>query len=199
MSWHHIIPFSVLRGVWNRLVDQQIATQLAEARVAIRQYILLCDRRKPDVDALVDRMRAENTTQRRAGHAPPLPELDGGEALELMTDAVWPPWNAVEGPNRRSDDPGDHYLDRFNSGLTAEESARMITIELLFYQFQAFINAGDAPGAGSLQALAQAVSAARSAIWCDEPIHYRAQMWIQDSNGFWRKQRNGEPYIPPID
>ena len=68
MAWHHIIPFSLLREVWNRLVDQHIATELAEARVAIRKYPLLSDRNQTSVDSLIDRMRAENTGHKRAGH-----------------------------------------------------------------------------------------------------------------------------------
>src|SRR4051812_6547772 len=79
MAWHHIIPFSVLRGVWNRLVDQHIATQIPEARVAIRQYLLLSDRNLPGADSLVDRIRIGNTEQRRGGHHDLLP-LDVAEA-----------------------------------------------------------------------------------------------------------------------
>ncbi len=58
MAWHHIIPFSVLREVWNRLVDRHIATEAGEARVAIRQYLLLSDRNLPGLEDLLDRMRA---------------------------------------------------------------------------------------------------------------------------------------------
>lgn len=157
MAWHHVIPFSVLREVWNRLVDQHIATQLPEARVAIRQYLLLADRNLPNPDDLIDRMRAENTSQRRAAHRELRP-LDVGEAHRLATAAVWPAWNAVEGPRDRTDDPQDRYFDRFTSGLTVEEATRMKSVETLFGDFQRFINAGPAPGAGSLRALADATS-----------------------------------------
>jgi hypothetical protein len=108
MSWHHVIPFAVLRGVWNRLVDQHIATQLPEARVAIRQYLQLCDSTLPKVDQMLDRMRAENKDYRRAGHHDLRP-LDIVETNELATAATWPAWNAVEGPKTRSDDPEDRY------------------------------------------------------------------------------------------
>ena len=70
MAWHHIIPFPLLRDIWNRLVDQHIALEIPEARRAIRQFLLLADRSLPGVDALIDRMRAENPDQRRAGHSP---------------------------------------------------------------------------------------------------------------------------------
>ncbi len=191
MVWHHIIPFSLLREVWNRLVDQHIATAMPEARVAIRQYLVLCDRNLPDIDLLIERMRAENTQQRRASHNQPIP-LDVAEVHRLATAAVWPAWNAVEGPQRRSDDPRDDYFDRFTVGLTPDETARMRAIELLFRDFERFVSTGPAPGADSLRGLAEAVSRARPVVWCDLPIRYRAEMWVQDAGGFWRKRRSGE-------
>jgi hypothetical protein len=189
MSWHHIIPFALLRGVWNRLVDQHIATELAEARVAIRQYLLLSDRNQPNLDALIDRMRAENADQKRASHNKVEP-LSVSEAHQLATAAVWPPWNAVEGPQRRSDDPQDRYFDRFTFGLTADEPARMRAIETLFGQLQIFVNAGQAPGAGHLRGLAQSASLARPFVICDFPIRYRPEMWVDDGAGVWRKRRD---------
>ena len=192
MAWHHIIPFSLLREVWNRLVDQHIGTQLAEARVAIRQYLLLSGRNQPDLETLIDRMRAENTDRQRAGHNR-LEPLSVAEAHRLATAAVWPAWNAVEGPRRRSDDPQDHYFDRFTFGLTPQETLRMTVIESLFADFQAFANSGRAPGAAGLRALTRAVSAARSVVWCDLPIRYRPEMWVDEGGGLWRKRRGGEP------
>jgi len=196
MAWHHIIPFSLLRGVWNRLVDQHIATEIPEARVAIRQYLLLSYRNQPNVDELIERMRTENTDQRRAGHYQMQP-LSVPEAHQLATAAVWPAWNAVEGPQRRSDDPKDRYFDRFTSGLTAEEGARMTVIEALFCDLQVFANASPTPGAGSLRTLAQAASSARPILYCDLPIRYRPEMWVDDGTGLWRKGRDGERYNPP--
>ena len=89
MAWHHVIPFSILGEVWNRLVDQHIATQIPEARVAIRQYLLLADRNLPNSDSVIDRMRAENPSQRRTGHHDLRP-LDVAEAHRVATAAVWP-------------------------------------------------------------------------------------------------------------
>jgi hypothetical protein len=194
-SWHHIIPFMVLRDVWNRLVDQHIATQIPEARVAIRQYLLLVDRNLPNADSMIDRMRAENTDQKRAGHHRLMP-LTVAEANSLATAAVWPAWNAVEGPQLRSDDPADHYFDRFTSGLTAEEASRMLVIERLFHQLSAFSNSGPVPGPSNLNALTQAASSARPVLNCDMPIAYRSEMWTADGNGRWRKRRDGESYTP---
>jgi hypothetical protein len=194
MSWHHIIPFSVLRDVWNRLVDQQIATQVPEASIALRQYLTLADRSLPNLDGLIERIRAENTDQRRASHSQLRP-LDVAEANQLATAAVWPAWNAVEGPQRRSDDPSDHYFDRFTSGLASEEIARMRAIQVLFGQLQAFVNSGTTPGPVSLRFLAQAASAARPTVYTDNPIRYRPEMWVDDGFGLWRKRRDGERSI----
>lgn len=191
MAWHHVIPFSVLREVWNRLVDQHIAMQIAEARVAIRQYLLLADRNLPNLDDLIDRMRAENTSQRRAGHHELRP-LDVAEAHRLASAAVWPAWNAVEGPQRRIDDPQDRYFDRFTSGLTLQEAARMKSVEALFHDCQTFINAGPVSGPGNLRALADAASRARLILSVDSPIRYRTELWVDEGGGRWRKRRDGE-------
>ncbi len=192
MAWHHIIPFSLLRDVWNVLVDAHVETELAEARVAIRQYLLLADRNQPSVESLIQRMRADNTGQRRAGHTQLRP-LDVAEAHQLATAAVWPAWNAVEGPQRRSDDPQDRYLDRFTCGLSAEEAARMAAIEALFGRLRAFADAGPRPGPAALRTLAQAAAEARMAVFCDLPIRFRPEMWVNDGTGLWRKQRNEGP------
>ena len=188
MSWHHILPFYLLRDVWNRLVDQHIGTEFAEARVAIRQYLLLADRSLPNLENMIDRMRAENNTQKRAGTAR-LEPLNVAEAHQLGTAAVWPAWSAVEGPKNRSDDPHDRYFDRFTFGLTSEEARRMNTIEGLFSAFQRFVDTGPAPGPGNLRALGEAASFARSTLAGAQPIRYRADMWVQDHAGLWRKRR----------
>jgi hypothetical protein len=195
MSWHHIIPSALLGEVWNRLVDQHIATQLAEARVAIRQYLLLADSKLPKLDELIDRIRAENIDQRRSSHNSLRP-LEVAEANQLAVAATWPAWNAVEGPKARSDDPGDWYLDRFTAGITPEEAARMKAIEGLFHRLQAFVNAGPTPGPITLRDLAQSVSAARPNVCCDLPIRYRPEMWVRDGVSLWRKRRDGERYTP---
>jgi hypothetical protein len=193
MAYHHILPFSLLRNVWNRLVDQHIATTLAEARVAVRQYLLLADRSILNIDSLIDRIRAENADQKRASHHH-LPPLGVAEAHQLATAAVWPAWNIVEGPQSRSDDPQDRYFDRFTSGLTREEATRMMLIQRLFSHFQVFAAVGAAPGGAHLRALAQEIAAVRPILYCESPIRYRAEMWIQGEAGRWRKRRDGEPY-----
>jgi hypothetical protein len=188
MTWHHIIPYALLRDVWNNLVDQHIATQLPEARVAIRQYLSLVDARASNLDDLVDRMRAENTTKARAGHNP-LQPLDLAEANRLAAAAVWPAWDVVQGPISRTDDMRDRSLDRFSAGLTPGECGQMKAIERLFIAFTAFANAGQAPGKNSLNALTQMMRAERSALSRDLPIRFRAEMWVKDGSA-WRKRRD---------
>jgi hypothetical protein len=191
MAYHHVIPFALLRDVWNRLVDQHIATALPEARVAIRQYLLLSNRNQPDLETLIDRIRAVNTLQARAGHHT-LPALDVPEVHRLQTAAIWPAWDIVEGPRQRSDDPQDRYFDRFTSGLTGEEAVRMNMIGMLYQDFLAFVNAGPSPGSGSLRALAQAIGRARPMLYCERPIRFRAEMWVEERPGLWRKRRDGD-------
>ena len=188
MAWHHIIPFSVLREVWNRLVDQHIESALPEARTAIRQYLMLCAPALPNADNLIDRIRAENTEQRRASHNP-LERLSVPEAHQLATAAVWPAWNIVEGWRSRSDDPGDYYLDRFTAGLTPEAAARMSAIEILFGHFQVFAASPLPSGADRLRALAHVVSMVRPDLAGRPLIRYRAEMWVSDGAGLWRKAR----------
>ena len=101
-------------------------------------------------------------------------------------------WNGVEGPQRRIDDPQDRYFDRFTSGLTFQEAARMKSVEALFSDLQMFINAGPAPGPSSLRGLADAASRARLTLAVDLPIRYRAELWVDEGGGRWRKRRDGE-------
>ena len=190
MAWHHIIPFALLNEVWNRLVDQHLDTEVPEARTAVRQYLLLSDRNLPNVDMLIEQMRVRNIEQRRASHYRPQ-SLSVPEWHQMATAAVWPAWNTVEGPAQRTDDPGNSF-DRFIVGLTVEEAARMRVVESLFHHFQTFVNA--TAGIGSLRAFIQAVNVARPNIYCDMPMRYRPEMWVQVGPKLWRKRRDGEQY-----
>jgi hypothetical protein len=186
MTWHHIIPCAVLIAVWNRLVDAHINTAVPEARTAIGQYLRLCDGGLPNLEDLVDRIRAANETQRRTIHHQLRP-LDVAEANQLQTAAMWPAWNAVQGPRNRSDDPQDRYFDRFTAGLTAEEKSRMNAIEMLFGQLQTFAAIQVDPA--TLRALANTASIARSTLGRAVPIQYRADMWVEERDRRWRKNR----------
>jgi len=193
MTGHHIITFTLLRDVYNLLVDQHITTQIPAARVALRQFLLLVDRQLPGLDSLIDRLRAESDKKRDGPNK--LAKLEVHEINYLHAAAVWPAWNTVIGPANRSDDPKDHYdskdyyMDRFTAGLTAEEAARVPMIDRLFREMKTFVNCGQ-PSSGNLTAFGQAASAARSVLNCDSPIPYRADMWVADVGGKWRKRRD---------
>ena len=187
-AWHHIIPYSTLCSVWNALVDQHIATELPEARVALRQYLALCDRDLPNLDGLVDRIRAARADLRRAGHNVLMP-LTVAESNQLGTAAVWPAWNIVEGPANRSDDPQDRDLDRFTAGLTAEEMGRMRAIETLYGALRVFVGAGPAPGASAMRSVGEAAQMARNVLNVNRPIRFRADLWEQGPDRRWKKRR----------
>jgi hypothetical protein len=200
MAWHHVIPYSLLRGVWNRLVGQHIATDLPEARVTIRQYLSLCDRGLQGIDEKLDKMRFEDEERRRAGHYR-LEQLSTPEVNELQTAAVWPAWNIVGGPTgtSRRDDPEklDLDIDRFMVGLRPPERDRMRTIEDLSTRLQAFVDSGPEPDGAALHTLSSDITLARrlsgnNLVGCDLPIPFRPEMWVQESGGLWRKRRPDE-------
>lgn len=189
-TWHHMIPYAVLRDVWNGLVDQHAATQWPEARIAIRQFLSLCNRNIPDVDELLDRMREKSRLQRRDGLAG-LDALGDQEVSIIEAAVVWPVWNVVGGPANRSDDPkdGDVY-DQFRVGLTPEELLRVQAIEMLLAEFRFFRDATP-PGQPALRRLATNLQALRPLIVCDKPIPFRPSMWMKDG-AKWRKRRQNE-------
>lgn len=186
-AWHHVIPYAMLRDVWNRLVEAHIDTEIPEARQALWQYLSLCQRDLPRREELVSRMRADNTSQSRAGHSrlTPLSEI---ECVELQRAAVWPAWDVVEGPASRSDEPAPGQLDRFTRGLPAGAGARMAAIEVLFNHFRQFLDGGAGPV--ELRRLSQSCAAGRLVLGGLAPIPYRDEMWVPDGAGGWRKSRS---------
>lgn len=173
MDWHHVIPFAVLRRVWNLLVDAYCDTQLQEAHVALFQYIQLCANHPAGIEALMQRLRRG--------------VLEVHEGESLGTIAAWPPWNVVEGPKNRSDNPGDG-LDRYREGLTPLEIARWGTIERIYERFVVF-GSVEKPSPPALDALAGAMRLARMTLACDFPVPFRASMWVKEADGRWRKRR----------
>jgi hypothetical protein len=189
---HHIIARPVLLAVWNGLAGAFIDTQLPEARTAVRQYLLLCGAPAANLDSLIDRIRAVQKTQQRAGHHH-LPTLEAWEIDPIQRAVIWPAWNIVVGPVRadRDDDPEDRNrdkFDRFTAGLTSTESAGMRAVERLFRQMQFFL-ATAPPTAASLRAFTDAVNFGRQTLRNCEPIPYRPDMWAQGADGKWRKAR----------
>ena len=196
MRWHHVIPYSLLRDVWNRLVRQQIETELPAAKRTIRRYLVLLDPalstdRTVGLDKLINRMRAENTEKAINSRHHHLEPLNREETDRLREAAAWPMWNAVAGwrAQIRSDDPGGVYYERFRAGLTEMEILRMRAIRELFDQLQTFVRPS-AVDENTLHALNRAMSNAQPFVrWCNEPIHYRPEMWVRDDEtGLYRKR-----------
>lgn len=186
LVFHHLIPYAVLRDLWNLLIRECHDTEMAEARTALRQYMLLCARDFPDVDEWINRIREDR-------------RLDVADCGRLATLAVWPPWNVVEGPagNIRLDDYGDHYMERFTFGLTAREHIRMQRIELLYHAFIQFLSAGLHPAPIDCRNLITTIAALRPDLVNEQPIPFRAEMWEMDeSTRRWKKRRSGDPIIP---
>jgi hypothetical protein len=178
---HHILPYSVLRDIWNSLLHSFTTTNFAEARVAVRQYLRLCNNQSPDIEDLLTRLRGR--------------VLSVIECNVLAQSAVWAAWNIVEGPRNRSDDPHARELDRFTFGITREEFRRMSVIESLFHAMELFNAIGD-PGANDLGTLTTAISLARSSLsFVRHPIPFRPEMWEQEPGGRWHKRRSGEQFL----
>lgn len=181
MARHHILPYNTLRDLWNQLVQTFADTHWPESRLAIRQFLMLCNNRLPDVDPMLEALRRG--------------QLTVVQCNVLAETAVWAAWNIVDGPKNRSDDPGDSGLDRFTFGVTQEEFARMGTIEEVFRaieQFQRVIR----PQAVNLRVLADALNVARFGLsFVENPIPFRADMWERDPDGRWRKRRSGEQFL----
>ena len=188
MSWHHMIPHATLVACWDSIAEQ-LATDSAEAHTAAFQYLTLCNHELPAVRQLLRRLRTGDTISdpkltphRIAGHARVAP-LEVHERNEIERAVAWPPWNAVEGPNNRSDDPGDQF-EIFLHGATAREQLRMRAIQSLYKAMQIFLAGG--PGVPSLRALIGQIQVQRDSLKFEKPIDYRADMWTKGDDGKWR-------------
>lgn len=181
MARHHILPYNTLQDVWNRLVRSLVDTELAEARVAARQFLTMCNRKLTNIDTLLE--------QTRRG------QLTVVDCTTMEESAVWAPWNIVDGPNRRSDDPGDSYVDRFTFGITPEEFSRMAVIERLYLTFEQFSRVAQ-PDEAEFRMLVDSVSVARMSLgFVERPIPFRPEMWEREADGRWHKRRSGEQFL----
>src|ERR1700748_1437614 len=96
MSWHHMIPHSTLVACWN-VIEGQLGTDSKEAQTAASQYLTLCNRVLPAVQAILRRLRTGTTDRdpkltphRVAGHAA-VAGLEIHERYEVERAVSWPP------------------------------------------------------------------------------------------------------------
>ncbi len=189
MSWHHMIPHATLVGCWS-LIEGQLGTDLKEAQTAAFQYLTLCNRELPAVQRILRRLRtgsterdAKLTPHRIASHAT-VGGLEIHERFEVERAVSWPPWNAVEGPRNRSDDPGDQ-LEVFLFGGSDRECGRMRPIERLYGAMERFLQTG--AGVVSLASFKLDIQIARDALQFEQPIEFNPDMWVQ-VDGKWRRR-----------
>lgn len=177
LVWHHVIPFNTLRDVWNGLIEYFRGNNFQESRVAVRQYLLLCDRGIGNIEQMLDGTRRG--------------DLSVPDGERLKTAAAWPAWNIVEGPDARfrGDNPRDGELDRFTHGLTALELARVRAVESLYPRLLAFANAANHLSPADARALGDWAVITRQSVQWEQPIGFRNDMWEQ-AGGLWRKRRS---------
>jgi hypothetical protein len=115
MTWHHVIPYSVLRDCWNALANHQRTN--SKARVSLQIYMRLLGFEHASAKALIKAM-ADGA-------------LGSGAQERIETAVAYPPWDIVEGPRNRVDDPGDDF-DEYSAGLSATEQSRHEKLHSLF-------------------------------------------------------------------
>lgn len=120
LNWHHVIPFAMMRDVWQALV---MHPDLGKCKVALISYMRLIG----------------ITTPRQYLKMMEEGQLPFDQQEELDRRLAWIPWNIVEGPAYRVDDPKTNTsLDEFTAGLTITEWKRHQRIRELFIAFKNF-------------------------------------------------------------
>jgi len=185
-----MIPHSTLIACWD-LIEGQLSTDLKEAQTTAFQYLTLCNRELPAVQGILRRLRTGNTdrdpklTPHRIARHATVAGLEIHERYEIERAVSWPPWNAVEGPRDRSDDPGDQ-LEIFLYGGADRDRARMRTIEQLYAAMEQFRQTG--VGVVSLVVSKSSIQIARDTLQFEQPIEFKDDMWVKGENGKWRRR-----------
>lgn len=162
--WHHIIPYSALRNCWNALATHH--EQNRKAAIALQIFMRMLGFDQPRVKGLLAIMAAG-----RVGVI---------EQQEIETAVAYPPWDIVEGPKNRADDPDDDF-DEFTAGLSPAERNRMGKLQSLFEGLKIFNQA--ASGVGDLQdrvfvtAANEMSQVERNLQECTRFIPFRPAMW----------------------
>ena len=165
MKWHHVIPRSVLRNSWNTLARHQSAEN-SSARNAAHTWMRILGYLHEDAKKLLALMAAG--------------QLPFEKWLTLNSDVAFPPWDIVEGPGKRSDDPGDSF-DEYTVGLTDGEWWRHKGLKTLNENLNAFNIAAaglQAPGSSIFTMLqTQFGMVERNLADVKAPIKFRPAMW----------------------
>jgi hypothetical protein len=121
MTWHHVIPYSVLRDCWNALANHQRTNP--KAKISLQIYMRLLGFENAEAKVLIQTMTDG--------------ALGAGAQERIETAVAYPPWDIVEGPAKRSDDPEDDF-DEYSAGLSPTELNRHEKLKALFHALQIF-------------------------------------------------------------
>ena len=164
MNWHHVIPYSTLRDCWNVLARHQ--RDVPKAKVALHIYMRILGFEHEDAKRLMQAM------------------ADGGLAVQaqerIEVAVAYPKWDIVEGPKKRTDDPGDRF-DEYSVGLSTSEWLRKRRLKPLCEALTVFneATAGQERVAGEVfNAVAnQLTLVERTLQGCKRLIGFRESMW----------------------
>jgi hypothetical protein len=135
LDLHHILPWETIRNAWNVLVDNRAWNALGAWGGLVHLEGAIDGLRREMIDH--GRVRLESNWASSARGQ--LPEA-GDDPIMTKDDfqrrLCWSPWNLVEGPRFRVDDPGNQ-LDNFDP----LEISRVFTIREINGDFRAAIAA----------------------------------------------------------
>jgi len=165
MIWHHAVPYNALRDCWNCLAAHQGSSP--KAKVALHIYMRILGFAHEEAKHLLAEMAAGKL------------DFRGQERVEIAV--AYPIWDIVEGPKKRTDDPGEE-LDEFAAGLTDAERLRHEKLKSLYAALSIFNQATSAVKSIDEQvfnAIAnQLALVERTLHSCTRLIAFRESMWV---------------------
>ena len=193
MTWHHVVPRSLLRHSWNTLARHQSKSD--QARNALHTFMRIVGFTHAEAKELLKTMTAGTVTW---------------EQRERIGVSVgYPPWDIVEGPSNRSDDPEDSF-DEYVTGLTPAEASRQTRLQSLFSGLRIFNQA--TTRVGTLDAhvftalFTQLCTIERTLVDVKAIIPFRQSMWevtprpgnveLVPAAARWRKRRAAKAGTP---
>lgn len=174
-----------MRDCWNALTAN---LSTAKCDVTLQSYLRLLGLSGTEPRLYLAKMKQSSLT------------FDDQMRLDRLLCFV--PWNMIEGPAYRADDPkGPSDLDEYQSGLTWQEWMRQKSIRELFQAFQIF-NAASSGNRVSPEAaigVATVMNTVERTLLAGSLIRYRPEMWAEakppsglkdtlTSVTWWRKQ-----------